>query len=162
MIVEFVASFAAESLGMSAHPGAGGPPPQINLPLARQCIDMLGTLERKTRGNLNAEERHFFDLILTQLRMQYVSLSGAPRTPSAPASDMLRLALPDRPSRLNSLNVSSLTASCVVNHSPAEAQQAQKPEPASAARAGGSAGRAMSRGMTPPIICPAERTIGFR
>ncbi len=76
MVVEFVASFAADALGMSAHPMAGAPS-QVNLPLAKQCIDMLGTLEKKTRGNLNAEERHVFELILSQLRMQYVSLSGA-------------------------------------------------------------------------------------
>ena len=76
MVVEFIASFAAEALGMSAHPMAAGMPPQINLPLAKQCIDMLGTLQKKTRGNLNAEEKQFFDLILSQLRMQYVSLSS--------------------------------------------------------------------------------------
>ena len=76
MIVEFIASFAAEALGMSTHSIAGGGPPQINLPLAKQCIDMLGTLQKKTRGNLNAEEKEVFDLILSQLRMQYVSLTN--------------------------------------------------------------------------------------
>lgn len=76
MVVEFIGSFAAEALGMSAHPVAS-PTPQTNLPLAKQCIDMLGTLQKKTRGNLNAEEKQFFDLILSQLRMQYVSLSSA-------------------------------------------------------------------------------------
>lgn len=75
MLVEFIASFAAESLGMATHPGAAGAPPQVNLPLARQCIDMLGTLERKTHGNLGAEESRFLDLILSQLRMHYVQLS---------------------------------------------------------------------------------------
>ena len=79
MVVEFIASFAAEALGMPAHPEAGDRMP-VNLPLARQCIDMLGTLERKTRGNLSAEERHYLDLILTQLRMQYVQLTR-PRQP---------------------------------------------------------------------------------
>ncbi len=83
MIVEFIASFAAESLGMTDRPHPAGQPP-LNLPLAKQMIDMLGTLERKTSGNLNAEERHVFDMILTQLRMQYVSLSGAPKTPAPP------------------------------------------------------------------------------
>ncbi|HEV2708019.1 MAG TPA: DUF1844 domain-containing protein [Pyrinomonadaceae bacterium] len=76
MVVEFIGSFAAEALGMSAHPVASATP-QVNLPLAKQCIDMLGTLQKKTRGNLNAEEKQFFDLILSQLRMQYVSLSSA-------------------------------------------------------------------------------------
>lgn len=75
MVVEFVASFAAEALGMSAHLSGAGQPPQINLPLARQCIDMLGTLEHKTRGNLNADEQQFLTLVLSQLRMQYVQLT---------------------------------------------------------------------------------------
>src|SRR5437764_12310177 len=77
MVVEFLASFAADALGMVNHPGGGG----VNLQLAKQCIDMLGTLQRKTRGNLNDEEAQFLDMILSQLRMQYVSLTSAPRPP---------------------------------------------------------------------------------
>jgi hypothetical protein len=78
MLVEFLASFAADALGMVNHPGGGG---GVNLQLAKQCIDMLGTLQRKTQGNLNAEEAQFLDMILSQLRMQYVSLANAPRPP---------------------------------------------------------------------------------
>jgi Domain of unknown function (DUF1844) len=77
MLVEFLASFAADALGMVNHPGGGG----VNLPLAKQCIDMLGTLQRKTQGNLAGEEQQFLDMILSQLRMQYVSLTSAPRPP---------------------------------------------------------------------------------
>jgi hypothetical protein len=77
MLVEFLASFAADALGMVNHPGGGG----VNLQLAKQCIDMLGTLARKTQGNLVPEEQQFLDMILSQLRMQYVSLSNAPRSP---------------------------------------------------------------------------------
>ncbi|MDT5269477.1 MAG: hypothetical protein QOH49_1663 [Acidobacteriota bacterium] len=77
MLVEFLASFAADALGMVNHPGGGG----VNLQLAKQCIDMLGTLARKTQGNLVGEEQQFLDMILSQLRMQYVSLSSAPRPP---------------------------------------------------------------------------------
>jgi hypothetical protein len=77
MLVEFLASFAADALGMVNHPGGGG----INLQLAQQCIDMLGTLHAKSRGNLSAEEQQFLDMILSQLRMQYVSLTTAPRPP---------------------------------------------------------------------------------
>jgi hypothetical protein len=80
MLVEFLASFAADALGMVNHPGGGG----VNLPLAKQCIDMLGTLQRKTRGNLAGEEQQFLDMILSQLRMQYVSLTSAPRPPQGP------------------------------------------------------------------------------
>lgn len=80
MVVEFIASFAADALGMVNHPGAEGR--DVNPPLAKQCIDMLGTLQRKTRGNLNEEEQQFFELVLSQLRMQYVSVTrgaGSPR-----------------------------------------------------------------------------------
>jgi hypothetical protein len=80
MLVEFVASFAADALGMVNHPGGGG----VNLQLAKQCIDMLGTLQRKTHGNLAGEEQQFLDMILSQLRMQYVSLTSAPRPPQGP------------------------------------------------------------------------------
>ena len=82
MLVEFLASFAADALGMVNHPGGGG----VNLQLAKQCIDMLGTLRRKTEGNLVGEEQQFLDMILSQLRMQYVSLSNAPRPPQGGGS----------------------------------------------------------------------------
>lgn len=77
LLVEFLASFAADALGMVNHPGGGG----VNLQLAKQCIDMLGTLHRKTHGNLVGEEQQFLEMILSQLRMQYVSLTNAPRPP---------------------------------------------------------------------------------
>ena len=80
MLVEFVASFAADAMGMVAHPGAPAPS-EVNLPLARQCIDMLGALRQKTSGRLSPEEQRFLDAILSQLRMQYVSLTSAPRGP---------------------------------------------------------------------------------
>lgn len=81
MLVEFLASFAADALGMVNHPGGGG---GVNLQLAKQCIDMLGTLKTKTHGNLSGEESQFLDMILSQLRMQYVSLANAPRPPQGP------------------------------------------------------------------------------
>ena len=80
MLVEFVASFAADAMGMVAHPGAPAPS-EVNLPLARQCIDMLGALRQKTSGRLSSEEQRFLEAILSQLRMQYVSLTSAPRGP---------------------------------------------------------------------------------
>ena len=80
MVVEFIASFAADALGMVNHPGAEGR--EVNPPLAKQCIDMLGTLQRKTRGNLNEEEQQVFELILSQLRMQYVSITSGARAGS--------------------------------------------------------------------------------
>ncbi len=88
MVVEFIASFAADALGMVNHPGMGAR--DVNLPLAKQCIDMLSTLQKKTRGNLGPQERQFLEMILAQLRMQYVSLSGAPRGPQGGGSHGFR------------------------------------------------------------------------
>jgi len=79
MLVEFVASFAADAMGMVNHPGDVGR--GVNLPLAKQCIDMLGSLRDKTQGNLAGEEQQFLETLLAQLRMQYVSLTSAPRPP---------------------------------------------------------------------------------
>jgi hypothetical protein len=79
MLTEFVAGFAADAMGMVNQPGDVGR--GVNLPLARQCIEMLGALRDKTRGNLAAEEQQFLDAVLSQLRLQYVSLTSAPRPP---------------------------------------------------------------------------------
>lgn len=82
MAVEFIASFAADALGMVEHPVAGQR--EVNLPLARQCIDMLAALKEKTHGNLSADERHLLETILSQLRMHYVRLNAPPGGPAGP------------------------------------------------------------------------------
>ena len=43
----------------------------VNLPLARQTIDILSMLELKTRGNLSGEEESLLNQILFDLRMRY-------------------------------------------------------------------------------------------
>ena len=45
--------------------------------LAKLHIDMLGTLEEKTKGNLNEQEAQTLKSYLYELRMQYVELSRA-------------------------------------------------------------------------------------
>jgi hypothetical protein len=50
---------------------------EANLPAAHQMIDILALLERKTRGNLTAEERQLLDQILYELRMRYTEASRA-------------------------------------------------------------------------------------
>ena len=47
-----------------------------NLPLAKHTIDVLGMLEEKTRGNLNADEAHMLKSILYDLRILYVKEKG--------------------------------------------------------------------------------------
>jgi hypothetical protein len=57
-------------------PGVPGAP-EVNLPLARQTIDILGVLEEKTRGNLTGEEERLMTQILFDLRMRFLEKSKA-------------------------------------------------------------------------------------
>jgi len=47
-----------------------------DLTLAKYNIDMLETLEAKTRGNLNDEEKQAITGALSELRMAYVKVAG--------------------------------------------------------------------------------------
>lgn len=66
------------SLGSSAMvhlgriPAPGGSAPQIDLPAAKQILDILGMLEEKTRGNLDESEDKLLKSLLYDLRVQYV------------------------------------------------------------------------------------------
>jgi Domain of unknown function (DUF1844) len=73
-LVMFIASPAAAALGMTEHPGL--PAGEVDLPLAKHCIDLLATVQQKTRGNLSAQEQQIIEGLLAELRMQYVSLAG--------------------------------------------------------------------------------------
>jgi hypothetical protein len=74
-----IASNAAASLGMMEHPVTRER--GVDLPLAKHWIDVLGMLQEKTRGNLVPQEQQIFEGLLSDLRMQYVSLtSTAPPT----------------------------------------------------------------------------------
>ncbi len=44
-----------------------------DLPLAKQTIDILGMLHRKTLGNLEEDEKNLLENLLTDLRLKYVS-----------------------------------------------------------------------------------------
>lgn len=57
-------------LGDIADPETGQAAP--DLPAAQQVIDILGMLQRKTRGNLDREEAQLIETILFELRMKYV------------------------------------------------------------------------------------------
>ncbi|MFZ0886935.1 MAG: DUF1844 domain-containing protein [Candidatus Binataceae bacterium] len=49
--------------------------PSRDLPGAQQLIDILGLLQQKTEGNLDADELHLLDTILFDLRMKYVEIA---------------------------------------------------------------------------------------
>lgn len=50
-------------------------PGPVNLPQAKEIIDLLSMLEEKTRGNLTADEQGVLTDMLYALRMKFVSLS---------------------------------------------------------------------------------------
>ena len=49
---------------------------EADLELAKYNIDMLETLEEKTKGNLTKEEEKVLASTLNELRMGYVKISG--------------------------------------------------------------------------------------
>lgn len=48
----------------------------VNLPQAKEIIDLLSVLEEKTKGNLTPDEQTVLRDMLYALRMKYVSLSA--------------------------------------------------------------------------------------
>ena len=50
-------------------------PGPVNLPQAKEIVDLLSMLEEKTRGNLTADEQGVLTDMLYALRMKFVSLS---------------------------------------------------------------------------------------
>jgi hypothetical protein len=75
MFTEFlmgVASSAFIYLGLVEHPATGRR--QIDLGAAKESIDMLSMLREKTKGNLTRGEEKFFEGLLSDLRMQFVSI----------------------------------------------------------------------------------------
>lgn len=74
-----IASNAAAALGMMEHPVTGER--GVDLPLAKHWIDVLGMLEEKTKGNLDPQEARILEGLLSDLRMQFVSLTNT--TPAA-------------------------------------------------------------------------------
>ncbi|WP_447971182.1 DUF1844 domain-containing protein [Nitrospira sp. M1] len=56
----------------------------VNLPQAKEVVDILSMLDEKTKGNLSSEEASVLGDMLYTLRMKYVGLtSGSPVPPSS-------------------------------------------------------------------------------
>ena len=60
------------------------PPPPVNLPQAKEIIDLLSMLEEKTRGNLTSDEQGVLEDMLYALRMKFVSLSSGQQPTHTP------------------------------------------------------------------------------
>src|SRR5215813_7986232 len=71
-----IASNAASALGMMEHPVTHQR--EVDVELGKHWIDVLGMLEKKTAGNLSPKEKQMLEGLLSDLRMQYVSLVNAP------------------------------------------------------------------------------------
>jgi hypothetical protein len=82
-----IASNAASALGMMEHPVTHER--EVDLELGKHWIDILGMLQTKTAGNLAANEKKMLEGLLSDLRMQYVSLvNTAPRAQRFSGSDI--------------------------------------------------------------------------
>ncbi len=51
-------------------------PMSVNLPQAKEIIDLLSVLEEKTKGNLTSDEQTVLRDMLYALRMKYVTLAS--------------------------------------------------------------------------------------
>lgn len=69
-------------IGEGPSPGEQGPdaeapePAPVDLPLARQTIEILEMLSVKTQGNLDEDEARLLTGVLHDLRMRYVEAAG--------------------------------------------------------------------------------------
>lgn len=64
----FVVSLATSAM---RHLGEG-PEAEIDLPLAKHTIDLLGVLHDKSKGNLDEEESRLIEAVLYETRMKYL------------------------------------------------------------------------------------------
>jgi len=72
-LIDMLAGETAMCLGLPQTPDGSKLP--VDLEAARHMIDMLGMLDRKTKGNLTAEESSVLENMLAYFRMQYVGIS---------------------------------------------------------------------------------------
>lgn len=72
-----IASNAASALGMMEHPVTHQR--EVDVELGKHWIDILGMLQKKTAGNLTPSEKRMLEGLLSDLRMQYVSLMNSPQ-----------------------------------------------------------------------------------
>ena len=73
-LVSMLVTQALFSLGLVQVKGQGEREPDLEM--AKYNIDMLETLEEKTRGNLSEEEKKVLENTLDQVRMAYVKVAG--------------------------------------------------------------------------------------
>jgi len=72
-LISLLATQAMFSLGLIVT--EKGQEPKKDLNMAKFNIDILDSLEQKTKGNLTEQEQSFLSTTLTQLRMAFVEMS---------------------------------------------------------------------------------------
>ncbi|MBN2271542.1 MAG: DUF1844 domain-containing protein [Sedimentisphaerales bacterium] len=72
-LVSTLATQAVYSMGLMAVEGQEQPEPDLEI--ARFNIDMLATVEEKTKGNLSKDEERVLKSTLSELRMTFVKLT---------------------------------------------------------------------------------------
>jgi len=65
-------------VGLGMVQGPDGKRPPVDLPAAKDAIDLLGILQEKTKGNLTKEEEEVLREGLYHLRMGYMAMANAP------------------------------------------------------------------------------------
>jgi hypothetical protein len=93
-LVAFVLSLAhtaAVHFGDVPDPVSGSKA-EVNLPAAKQMIDILALIEEKTRGNLTAEERQLLEGVLFEMRLRFVEITNA--SGAAASEPQSRIILP--------------------------------------------------------------------
>ncbi len=76
-LVQSLAAQALMQLGQMENPLSGGR--ELDLQGAKQTIDILGAIQRKTKGNLSAQEQEMLEGTLYDLRLIYVERAGGGR-----------------------------------------------------------------------------------
>lgn len=72
-----LAQNAASALGMMEHPVTHQR--DVDVESGKHWIDVIGMLQKKTAGNLSPAEKRMLEGLLSDLRMQYVSLVNSPQ-----------------------------------------------------------------------------------
>jgi hypothetical protein len=72
---------AMQQMGKIASPLSGQV--ERDLEMARSTIDLLEMLERKTKGNLNADEKNVLDHVLFELRLNFIDEQDKDKTGAA-------------------------------------------------------------------------------
>jgi len=78
--IDFLTFITSLSVSALLHLGVMPDPetnlPSVNIPLARQTIDLVEMLREKTLGNLNEDEQQHIDSILYDLKIRFIQKVG--------------------------------------------------------------------------------------